>query len=57
MLQIQYLKVLNTLAKISEKLHISKHTVDTHRRNILKKFNLTSTGELHSYFKSNIDLF
>ena len=54
---IRLLLLKNSSKEISEKLHISKHTVDTHRRNILKKFNLTSTGELHSYFKSNIGLF
>lgn len=42
--------------EIAESLNISKHTVDTHRRNILKKFNLISTGELISYFKNNINL-
>jgi DNA-binding CsgD family transcriptional regulator len=54
---IRLLLLKNTSQEISEKLHISKHTVDTHRRNILKKFNLSSTGELHSHFKSNIGLF
>ncbi len=39
--------------EISKMLNISKHTVDTHRRNILKKLNLTSTFELSNYFKSN----
>lgn len=42
-----------TSKEISECLHISKHTVDTHRRNILKKLQLSSTSELTSYFKSN----
>jgi len=37
-------------------LHISKHTVDTHRRNILKKLNLNSTYELLNYFKNNLCL-
>lgn len=54
---IRLLLLKNSSQDISEKLHISKHTVDTHRRNILKKFNLSSTGELHSYFKSNMGLF
>jgi DNA-binding CsgD family transcriptional regulator len=54
---IRLLLLKNSSIDISEKLHISKHTVDTHRRNILKKFNLSSTGELHSYFKSNMGLF
>lgn len=38
---------------ISEKLNISPHTVDTHRRNILKKLNISSTGELIGMLKSN----
>ena len=39
--------------KIGEKLNISSHTVDTHRRNILKKLNLSSTGELIAILKMN----
>ncbi|WCO00452.1 LuxR C-terminal-related transcriptional regulator [Psychroserpens ponticola] len=38
---------------ISEKLNISPHTVDTHRRNILKKLNVSSTGELVGMLKMN----
>lgn len=45
-----------TSKEISENLFISKHTVDTHRRNILKKYNLKSTKELVSFFKSNPNL-
>lgn len=54
---IRLLLLNNSSKEISEKLNISKNTVDTHRRNILKKFNINSTGELHSYFKSNMGLF
>lgn len=54
---IRLLLLKNSSLEISEKLHISKHTVDTHRRNILKKFNLTSTSELHNHFNSTIGLF
>ena len=54
---IRLLLLKNTSNEISEKLHISKHTVDTHRRNILKKLDFTSTSELHSYFKNNICVF
>lgn len=43
----------NTSEKIAEKLNISKHTVNTHRRNILKKVNINSTYELISFFKNN----
>ena len=32
--------------EISDILHISKHTVDMHRKNMLKKTELTNTGEL-----------
>ncbi len=43
----------NTSEEIAEKLNISIHTVNTHRRNILKKINIDSTFELISYFKNN----
>lgn len=39
--------------EISKKLSISSHTVDTHRRNILKKLNISSTGELIGMLKMN----
>lgn len=39
--------------EIGEKLGISSHTVDTHRRNILKKLQLSSTGELIAQIKAN----
>ena len=39
--------------EISEKLFISSNTVDTHRRNILKKLNLSSTGELVGLLKAD----
>jgi DNA-binding CsgD family transcriptional regulator len=42
--------------EISEKLNISPHTVDTHRRNILKKLNISSTGELIGMLKTNKNL-
>jgi len=42
--------------EISEKLNISSHTVDTHRRNILKKLNISSTGELVGMLKMNTNL-
>lgn len=46
------LLLLNYSSKtISEKLNISPHTVDTHRRNILKKLNVSSTGELVGMLK------
>ena len=51
------LLVLNYSSKeISEKLNISSHTVDTHRRNILKKLNISSTGELIGMLKINKNL-
>jgi DNA-binding CsgD family transcriptional regulator len=46
----------NKSEEISEKLNISKHTVDTHRRNILKKLNIDSTFELMNYFQQNLKL-
>lgn len=39
-----------TSQNIAEALNISKHTVDTHRRNILKKNNCSNTTELFSLF-------
>lgn len=51
------LLILNQSSKqISEKLNISSHTVDTHRRNILKKLNISSTGELIGMLKINKNL-
>ena len=48
------LLVLNYSSKdIAEKLNISANTVDTHRRNILKKLNISSTGELIGMMKTN----
>lgn len=47
------LLVLNNSSKdIATKLSISPNTVDTHRRNILKKLQLTSTGELVGMLKA-----
>lgn len=42
--------------EIAEKLFISSKTVDTHRRNILKKLNISSTGELVGILKINKNL-
>ena len=39
--------------EIAEKLHISKHTVDTHRRNILGKANCANTIELLNFCAQN----
>ena len=50
---IRLLLLNHTSKEISEKLDISSHTVDTHRRNILKKFKISSTGELVGMLKLN----
>lgn len=50
---VRLLILKKTSKEIGNSLNISKHTVDTHRRNILKKLNLSSTLELISYFKNN----
>lgn len=51
------LLVLNYSSKeIAEKLNIAANTVDTHRRNILKKLNISSTGELIGMLKINKNL-
>lgn len=39
--------------KIANKLSISRYTVDTHRKNILKKLHLNSTNELISFAYEN----
>lgn len=39
----------NTTQQIAEKLHISVHTVNSHRKNILKKLNLNSPIQLVAY--------
>lgn len=50
---IRLLLLSNSSKEIGDKLNISSHTVDTHRRNILKKLKLTSTGELIALMKLN----
>jgi len=51
------LLVLNYSSKdIARKLNISPNTVDTHRRNILKKLNISSTGELVGILKTNMNM-
>lgn len=50
---IRLLLLKKSAKQIAENLSISHHTVNTHRRNILQKMNLKSTGELIGYFKNN----
>lgn len=50
---IRLLVLGHTSKEISKKLFISPNTVDTHRRNILKKLNISSTGELVAMIKLN----
>lgn len=51
------LLVLNKSSKaIGDSLNISSNTVDTHRRNILKKLDISSTGELIGMLKMNQNL-
>ncbi|TYA74843.1 LuxR C-terminal-related transcriptional regulator [Seonamhaeicola marinus] len=50
---IRLLLLKKSSKEIAERLNISSHTVDTHRRNILKKLKLTSTGELVALLKSS----
>ncbi len=50
---IQELALENSSKEIGQRLFISSHTVDQHRRNILKKLKFRSTGELIQHCKSN----
>ena len=50
---IRLLVLNNSSKEIAEKLNISSNTVDTHRSNILKKLNISSTGELIGMIKTN----
>ncbi|KJD31548.1 LuxR family transcriptional regulator [Tamlana nanhaiensis] len=50
---IRLLMLKYTSKQIAEKLSISHNTVDTHRRNIMKKLNVSSTGELIGMLKGN----
>lgn len=50
---VRLLAINMTSKEIGEKLFISPHTVDKHRRNILKKLNFKSTGEIIQYCKTN----
>jgi DNA-binding CsgD family transcriptional regulator len=50
---IRLLALNNTSKQIGEKLFVSSHTVDGHRRNILKKLNFDSTQELIQYCIQN----
>ena len=53
---IRLLVLKNTSREIADKLNISSNTVDTHRRNILRKLNIGSTGELIGMIKINKNL-
>lgn len=47
---VQLLLDGNSSSEIGEKLNISRHTVDTHRRKILKKLNLKNSVKLVAQF-------
>ncbi|GGG44601.1 LuxR C-terminal-related transcriptional regulator [Bizionia arctica] len=53
---IRLLTINKSSKEIAESLNISPNTVDTHRRNILKKLNISSTGELVGMLKINKNL-
>ena len=43
---LEFLKAGHTSAEVAKHLHLSKHTVDTHRRNMLKKSKCRNTVDL-----------
>ncbi|TNJ43822.1 PAS domain-containing protein [Tamlana fucoidanivorans] len=53
---IRLLALHESSKSIANKLNISPNTVDTHRRNILKKLKLSSTGELVGLLNYNKNL-
>ena len=56
-IEIETLLVLDFSSKdTSQKLSISPNTVATQRRNILKKLNISTTGELVGMLKMNQNL-
>lgn len=50
---LRLLALGNTSKEIGDKLFISHHTVDTHRRNILKRLGISSTSEIFCYCQNN----
>lgn len=50
---IRLLTINKSSKEIADSLNISSNTVDTHRRNILKKLGISSTGELVGMLKIN----
>lgn len=50
---IKYIKEGNTNQQIADKLFLSIYTVETHRRNIMRKLNLTNPGQLMKFIMEN----
>ncbi len=50
---IELLLQKKTSKEVAEQLFVSSHTIDTHRRNIIKKLNLKSTQALENIFETN----
>lgn len=50
---LRYLAKGKSSADISEMLHLSTHTVNTHRKNILRKLEMSSTVELVDFVHAN----
>lgn len=50
---LRMLALNKTSKQIAGNLFLSEHTVDTHRRNIIKKLNISSTSEILAYCRIN----
>jgi two-component system invasion response regulator UvrY len=50
---IRYIKKGHTSKEIAELMHLSSYTVDTHRKNICRKLNISSPNALVKFVHEN----